>query len=81
MRACAIISSSSLVKNLGKSPLPISPAKTLRVLLVPQVKCYINTYDNNETALKLLVEKLLGQSGFKGASPVDAFCGLLDTRI
>jgi beta-N-acetylhexosaminidase len=48
---------------------------------VPQVKCYINTYDSQETTLKLLVEKLLGKSAFKGVSPVDAFCGFPDTRI
>jgi beta-N-acetylhexosaminidase len=47
----------------------------------PQVKCYINTYDDREQTLKLLVEKLLGQSDFKGSSPVDAFCGMIDTRI
>lgn len=47
----------------------------------PQVKCYINTYDPRETTMKLLVEKLLGKSEFKGVSPVDAFCGMLDTRI
>ncbi|HOU14007.1 MAG TPA: glycoside hydrolase family 3 N-terminal domain-containing protein [Anaerolineae bacterium] len=47
----------------------------------PQVKCYINTYDPRETTLKLLVEKLMGKSEFKGVSPVDAFCGMLDTRI
>jgi beta-N-acetylhexosaminidase len=47
----------------------------------PQVKCYINTYDPRETTMKLLVEKLLGKSEFKGVSPVDAFCGMLDARI
>jgi beta-N-acetylhexosaminidase len=48
---------------------------------VPQVKCYINTYDNHEITLQLLVEKLLGKSEFKGVSPVDAFCGFMDSRI
>ena len=47
---------------------------------VPQVKTYINTYDNKDITLKALVEKMLGRSEFKGASPVDAYCGLLDTR-
>jgi beta-N-acetylhexosaminidase len=47
----------------------------------PQVKCYINTYDGREATMRVLVEKLLGKSAFKGVSPVDAFCGMIDTRI
>ena len=48
---------------------------------VPQVKTYINTYDNKDFTIKALVEKLVGRSEFKGISPVDAFCGLGDTRF
>ncbi|WP_066321369.1 glycoside hydrolase family 3 protein [Bacillus sp. FJAT-29814] len=48
---------------------------------VPQVKTYINTYDSKKQTLELLVDKLMGQSEFKGDSPVDAFCGFIDTRI
>ena len=48
---------------------------------VPQVKTYINTYDSRKQTLEVLVEKLMGQSAFKGVSPVDAFCGMIDTRI
>ncbi len=48
---------------------------------VPQVKTYINCYDANEHTVDLLVEKLLGRSEFKGVSPVDAFCGMVDTHI
>lgn len=47
---------------------------------VPQVKTYINTYDENQNTLEALVEKLVGRSEFTGVSPVDAFCGLLDTQ-
>lgn len=47
---------------------------------VPQVKTYINAYDSKEVTLKALVDKLVGRSEFKGVSPVDAFCGLLDTQ-
>ena len=47
---------------------------------VPQVRTYINAYDNHEHTLKAIVEKLLGRSEFKGVSPVDAFCGLIDTQ-
>ena len=48
---------------------------------VPQVKTYINAYDDKEITLKALVEKLVGKSEFKGVSPVDAFCGLGDTHF
>ena len=48
---------------------------------VPQVKTYINTYDGKKATLEALVEKLMGQSEFKGVDPVDAYCGLTDTRI
>ena len=34
-----------------------------------------------EDTLLALVHKLLGKSEFKGISPVDAFCGMMDTRI
>lgn len=48
---------------------------------VPQVKTYINAYDGKEVTMELLVEKLMGHSEFKGISPIDAFCGLMDTHI
>ncbi|MGL5329017.1 MAG: glycoside hydrolase family 3 protein [Peptostreptococcaceae bacterium] len=47
---------------------------------VPQVKTYINAYDNKDFTMKALVEKMLGRSKFVGVSPVDAYCGFLDTR-
>lgn len=48
---------------------------------VPQVKTYINAYDGKEATMNLLVEKLMGRSTFKGISPVDAYCGLMDSYI
>lgn len=48
---------------------------------VPQVKTYINAYDDTEATLKALVEKMVGKSEFKGVDPVDSFCGLADTRL
>ncbi len=48
---------------------------------VPQVKTYINAYDGKKATLEALVEKMMGQSEFKGVDPVDAYCGLIDTRI
>lgn len=48
---------------------------------VPQVQTYINTYDAKEVTIKALVNKMIGKSEFVGVSPVDAFCGLADTRF
>jgi beta-N-acetylhexosaminidase len=48
---------------------------------VPQVKTYINVYDSRKQTLEVLVEKLMGRSEFKGESPVDAYCGFIDTHI
>lgn len=48
---------------------------------VPQIKNFINCYDAHEITLDALMDKLTGKSEFKGVSPVDAFCNLIDTRI
>lgn len=48
---------------------------------VPQVKTYINAYDGRKGTIEALVEKMMGQSEFKGIDPVDAYCGFKDTRI
>lgn len=48
---------------------------------VPQVKNFINCYDPAPSSVRWLVKKLEGESEFKGVSPVDAFCGLMDTRF
>ncbi len=48
---------------------------------VPQVKNFINCYDSHEFTLNALLDKMMGISEFTGKSPVDAFCGMIDTRI
>lgn len=48
---------------------------------VPRVKTYINAYTATTTSVQVVLEKLLGEGEFTGVSPVDAFCGLPDTRI
>lgn len=48
---------------------------------VPRVKTYINAYSCNDSTIRAVVDKLLGRSEFVGVSPVDAFCGLPDTRL
>ncbi len=48
---------------------------------VPRVKVYINAYTATADSVRIVLEKLLGKGEFTGVSPVDAFCGLPDTRI
>lgn len=48
---------------------------------VPRVKTYINAYTATRTTVEVVMEKLMGKSEFTGISPVDPFCGLVDTRL
>ena len=59
----------------------ISVAHPFHLLDVPMIPTYINTYNGSREALRQTVTKLMGKSEFKGASPVDAFCGMWDTRV
>ena len=47
----------------------------------PAVKTLINCYDSQESTISALMDKLTGKSEFTGKSPVDVYCGLLDTRL
>lgn len=53
----------------------ISVANPYHLLDVPMIRTYINCYSNNEYVLEAVVEKITGNSEFKGKSPVDVFCG------
>ncbi|WMT41320.1 glycoside hydrolase family 3 N-terminal domain-containing protein [Paenibacillus sp. D2_2] len=46
----------------------------------PRIPTYINAYSNADKNIEMVVKKLVGESEFKGVSPVDAFCGMFDTR-
>ncbi len=59
----------------------ISVENPYHLIDAPRVQTYINTYNASETTLVALVDKLVGRSPFKGVSPVDAFCGMWDTRL
>jgi beta-N-acetylhexosaminidase len=59
----------------------ISVENPYHLLDVPRVKTFINTYSSNDHVLEALIDKLVGRSEFKGKSPVDAFCGMWDTRL
>lgn len=48
---------------------------------IPQARTYINTYDSQDQTFDALIEKLMeGEDAFKGIDPIDAYCGLWDTR-
>lgn len=47
----------------------------------PMIKTYINTYSSEMVIKEATMDKIMGRSPFKGVSPVDAFCGRMDTRI
>lgn len=53
----------------------ISVANPYHLLDVPMIKTYINCYSNNEFVIESVVDKITGNSEFKGKSPVDPFCG------
>ncbi|MBP3489661.1 MAG: glycosyl hydrolase family 3 [Roseburia sp.] len=59
----------------------ISVAHPFHLLDIPMVPTYINTYNGSREALRQTVEKLTGKSQFIGKSPVDAYCGMWDTRL
>lgn len=59
----------------------ISLENPYHLLDVPRVKTFINTYGTSDIVLRELVDKLTGNSEFRGISPVDPFCGRWDARI
>lgn len=59
----------------------ISLANPYHLLDVAMIKTYINCYSNSEYVMDAVIEKILGESEFKGASPVDPFCGRWDTKL
>ena len=59
----------------------VSLANPYHLQDVPRVKTYINAYTATRDTITLTIDKLMGRSPFRGISPVDAFCGLPDTRL
>lgn len=48
---------------------------------VPRIRTYINAYAATGATIEASLLKLIGEQEFTGISPVDAFCGLPDTRF
>lgn len=59
----------------------ISVGNPYHLLDVPMIKTFINGYCNSEYVINAVVEKIMGRSEFKGKSPIDPFCGKIDTRL
>ena len=59
----------------------VSLANTYHLQDIPRVKTYINAYTATQVVLEAVLDKLVGRGTFVGVSPVDAFCGLPDTRL
>lgn len=59
----------------------VSLENPYHLLDFPRVKTYINCYSNNDHCINQLVEKLTGNSKFKGISPIDPFCGKWDAHL
>ena len=53
----------------------VSMGNPYALIDVPQIQTYINCYSNHDIMIRACCAKLLGQSAFKGRSPVDPFCG------
>lgn len=48
---------------------------------IPMVGTYINAYTETKYTCRAVLEKMTGQSEFKGTSPIDPFCGMWDLRL
>lgn len=59
----------------------VSVANPYHLLDAPMIKTFVNGYCNSEYVIHAVVEKLCGDSEFKGKSPIDPFCGKLDLKL
>lgn len=48
---------------------------------VPMVKCYINAYHDDEITIKSVVDKIMGESEFKGTPNENVWCNKWQTRL
>ena len=47
----------------------------------PRMRTYVNAYTATRATIEAALERLCGRAPFTGESPVDAFCGRMDTRL
>ena len=54
---------------------------TNHLIDLPQIHTFINAYAPNRTHIQAAIEKLTGQSPFRGTADESVFCGRWDTRL
>lgn len=59
----------------------VSVGNPYHLLDAPMIKTFVNGYCNSEYVIRSVIEKLCGDSEFKGKSPIDPFCGKLDLKL
>lgn len=59
----------------------VSVGSPYHLLDAPMIKTFVNGYCNSEYVIHAVVEKLCGDSEFKGKSPIDPFCGKPDLKL
>ena len=59
----------------------VSVGNPYHLLDAPMIKTFVNGYCNSEYVIHAVVEKLCGDSEFKGKSPIDPFCGKPDLKL
>ena len=59
----------------------ISLANPYHLLDVPMIKTFVNAYSASEYVVDAVVEKITGESEFKGVNPVDPFCNVWGARF
>lgn len=59
----------------------ISLANPYHLVDVPMIKTFINGYSASEYVIDSVVEKITGESEFKGVNPVDPFCNIWGARF
>lgn len=48
---------------------------------VPMVKCYINAYNDDEISISQTIDKIIGESEFKGTPNENVWCNKWDTKL
>lgn len=59
----------------------ISMCNPYHLFDIPNISTMINAYTGNPESIEAVVKKITGQEAFLGKSPVDPFCGKLDTKL
>ena len=59
----------------------VSLCNPFHLLDAAMVPTYINAYEPTRIVIQQTIKKIMGDSEFKGVSPVDAFCDLWDTHL